>query len=546
MSTKDSYKYTIAQNDFVEQQEAVASGITFYDMISFGNLSFLSWALLLYGEWNYFIYEEWFYLELGEVAGLAAATSQGLQASFDRGLTWSSLRQTDYAAHKLYYAEMSDAYFALSGNDVYYSKNGISWVKMNGLENSSFCKDVAEDDLGNVYLTTDLGVFKLDQSGLGDQLVWEHAAFASAESSDCYGIWYDDINSELFLSNEIGLFKSYDRGLSWESSNDIDEYGVIHQFHEENLEYADYVFVVQDHYLWRKNILDSSFEKIAYVEHELRKVDVYNNRIILTSSDGFLISKSQYDPWVDIDIDFERLELLDINKNRVESTLLKEVVGLLFLGTDGILKWTVDFVTARDSYEDLTSVKPSAYVNGEKKRIGTYYGPSEMFFDKPQKYEDNISIANQYVGFYVDNKGWVDQNYLAPIRMSKNNEVIAELESTSFNFPSTEFNNVTFETFTNSTYNVDLANLYKSNYESELARAISIQSGSTDLLEEGESLQSISADIVRYYYKTYANKFGRVKFYSTITIDSSIYAVVDNEIVLSSVLSEVYPEYDFV
>lgn len=548
MVSKDGYKFRIYQNDFTDSssQEVVTNAITFYDIIAVGDLSFLSWALLSYEEWSEFLYEEWFYLELGDVVSFVAATSQGLMVSFDLGLNWQSLRNTDYPAHKIYSAEVLSYYFALSGNDVYISKNGLSWVKMNGLENASFCKDITEDELGNVYVSTDVGVFKLDQSDLGDQLVWQHAAFASAESSDCYGIWYDGINAELLLSNEVSLFRSTDEGDTWVEANEIDNYGIVHSFHEETLEYATYVYAVQDNYVWRKNSLSATFDQIAYVESELRRIEIYDNRIVLTSSDGFLISKSTYDPYSDTDIEFDNLELVDQGNNRVESTCLAEVGGRLYLGTDSKLIWTNDFDTARGSYELSTAVNPSAYVNGDKKKIGVYYGQNEVFFDKPQRYEDSISVANQYVAFYLDNKGWADQNYQSPVRIFNNNVLLAELNPSDFPFPSTQFNDVVFETFTASTYNVSTAEEAKTNYQSELSKAVSFLSGVSSVFSADETIESVTANIIRYFYKVYANKFGNIKFNSSVTIDGNIYSVVDNELVLSFVLNSVYPDYDFV
>lgn len=546
MKTEDGYKYSILQNDYTVTQELVSQGITFYDIIGIGTITFLSWALFEYDEWEYFSYEDWFYFNFVDVAPLVAGTSQGLYVSFDRGANWKELRSTAFLVQKIYNAGYLGAYFALSGHDVYYSKNGLGWVKMNGLENVSFCKDITEDELGNIYLSTDLGVFKLDQSDLGDQLVWQHAAFTNAESSDCYGIWYDIEVGELILSNEIGLFSSNDRGSTWMVSTVIPEPGPVFSFHEEVLEYASYVFAVQHGIVWRKHSYATNFVPISTINYDIRKIDVYLDRILLTTSDGFLISKSTYDPYVDLDIEFERLESLDVNENRVDATMVRQVRDRLYLGTDGKLAWTNDLERYVTSYSDFTIPYSSVFVNEQRQNIGVYYGRNEVFFDVSKAYETKVFIANQYVGYYAVDGGWVDQNYDAEIRLFGNNSLIAELTEDNFSLPITQLNSVSFENFTNSTYNVDLASQYKTEFESERLRLISVAAGATQQLNSGETVQNVLTNVIKYFYKVYSNKFGNVKFNSTITIDGDSYSVVDNELVLSSVISEMYPEYTFI
>jgi len=546
MKTDDGFKYSILQNEYTTTQELVSQGITFYDIIGIGDITFLSWALFEYEEWEYFSYEDWFFFNFVDVAPLVAGTSQGLYVSFDRGANWEQLRATTFLVQNIFNAAINGAYFALSGSDVYYSKNGLGWVKMNGLENVSFCKDITEDDFGNVYVSTNLGVYKLDQTDLGDQLVWQHAAFSNAESSDCYGIWYDDINGELLLSNEVGLFSSTDRGATWNVSTVISEPGPVYDFHEEVLEYSTYVYATQNGTLWRKNSLSGTFEVIATLEHDLRKVDIYLDRIVLTSSDGFLISDSTYDPYSDTDIQFVRLKSMDVNENRVDATMARQVRDRLYFGTDGKLAWTNDLERFVTSYSDYTVPYSSVFIDENRQQIGVYYGATEVFFDNPKAYGTDVFVANQYVGYYSVDSGWVDQNYDAEIRLFENNALVAELESDSFSLPISQLNSVTFETFTDSTYNVALATLFKTEFESERIRLITVAAGDTSALNEGESIQSVLNSTLKNFYKVYANKFGDIRFKSTITIDGNEYSVINNELVLTSVLSQMYPEYAFV
>jgi len=376
--------------------------------------------------------------------------------------------------------------------------------------------------------------------------VWQHAAFTNAESSDCYGVWYDFANEELLLSNEVGLFSSSDRGATWNVSTAIGEPGPVYSFHEEDLEYVTYVYAVQDGILWRKGSYETAFTAIATLEKDLRKVDVYLDRLVLTSSDGFLISESTYDPYTDTDIQFVKLESLDVNENRVDATMAIQVRDRLYLGTDGKLVWTNDLERYVTSYSDYTVPYSSVFIDEVRQQIGVYYGKGEVFFDKPQPYERDVFVATQYVGYYAIDNGWIDQNYDAEVRLFENNSIVAELSSDLFLLPITQLNSVTFESFTSSTYNVDLATIYKTTYQSELLRLIAIASGNTSALLEGETEQSVLANVIKYFYKVYSNKFGNIKFTSTITIDSNSYTVINNELVLTSVLSEMYPDIAFV
>jgi len=117
--------------------------------------------------------------------------------------------ETDSAPHKIYYAASVERYFALTGTSVYTSGDGITWVQCFGLDDIYAVRDISEDDDNNVYITTDRGVYKLDEiDPLGEYLNFEQTTQIDAFTSNAFAIWNDSSRNRLIVSGESKLFST--------------------------------------------------------------------------------------------------------------------------------------------------------------------------------------------------------------------------------------------------------------------------------------------------------------------------------------------------
>lgn len=510
MNSEDGYKFNIYQNNFETEKESIGDTETFYDIV------------LLTGS-NYLVASN---------KGISLVNSDGYSSTED---SFKRLLNSDVPIHKIFYSQNRTAYFALGVNSVFYSDSGYGWIRCQGLENVSFIRDIVEDSNSNIFISSNLGVFVLKNNELGDILVWEKTKDISVETTDCYALMIDSNNS-LIISNEVGLFETSDLGNTWYYlGSEMPEVDPIYDFIEDN----GYIFALKDNDIWRSSSSAISFEKISNLKSDKnRKIEILNNRIIISSNDGLFISSSSDNIFTSSSVEMQKAAGPSYSSIFVDITLLRKTGNLLFLGSDIRIWKSSGFSDIQLFHEVEQNDKiPSVYENSIRQKVAFYYNNDNVYFDRINT--KRISISNQYSAFRCKNKGWAENNYDSTVEVYSNNSLLESfsgLEPPLDSLESLEFNEFD-ETNSLSEY----AELYSSLYTTTVEH-LSESNADSDLLEDGETLISINNLAFNYFYKTYSYYLKDLIFVSDIEYKNKDYKILNNEFVASTSLEDIYSE----
>jgi len=509
MESNDGYTFKIYQNEHSSIYQNIGNSVTFYDLVE---------------------------IDSGE---LVAATSSGLLISDDAGDTWSVLYNTYAPVHRFYHSSSLNKYLALSNGSVYVSDDGSGWARTNGLENTSIVRD-ATDDGTNLFVSTDIGAYILQPNSFGDFLNWQSLPLYSGKTTDSYAIWYDSTNSRLVVSTEIGLFESNDTGTTWTFTDELEDITPVWEI----IEYNNYVFALTDYGIWRKRQTANNFYRIASFDADIaRRIVLLNNRIIISTNEGALVSDASYNIYTGSDIGFSNSDLYLTNFCEITTipTLLSVIGSELYIGTDQMLFSGETFTILELLYENSTGTIPTFYIGNEEQTLGVYYSSDNdlAYFDRKMLESSTISVANQYSIFKAENGGWIDEQYNPDINIYDRNGLLVTLVNGAI--PIDPFNNITFDTFNDFESNAFVASSYESEYTARLVQLRNIIGG--DDPPAGETTQTIISDLVALYQKTYSQFFGEIKYGSLQTIDSLSYLVVDDYMVLNEIADGVLSDY---
>ncbi|MHA2279315.1 MAG: hypothetical protein ACXAC5_00280 [Promethearchaeota archaeon] len=149
---------------------------------------------------------------------LVAGTSQGLQISRDFGTSWKFTRFVDTPIHKFYRAQNNPFIWAVAANTVLISVDPANWFETSGLTGVQYVRDIAEDIFGNMFVSTEKGVFWFETALINNFSSWRQTQPVTPFTTDCYGMYHNSISSgvdEIWVSTEVGIFKTTDLGQTW-------------------------------------------------------------------------------------------------------------------------------------------------------------------------------------------------------------------------------------------------------------------------------------------------------------------------------------------
>jgi hypothetical protein len=505
----NSYIFNIYQNDFVglEYKIYLPEDITFYDVLYISDSTYI------------------------------AGGSGGIFKTSDNGESWSKIYYDKYGFHKLYYSSILDCYFALSGNLVYFSKNGLNWARTMGLENISIVRDITEDN-SKVYISTDVGIYYISEIDLTD-LIWNYVNINNLVSSNFFAIIFDPNNNRILSSNELGILESFDQGNSWSYLQKMYQNSKIYSFYI----FDNYIFGISNDGVWRCD--SSTFYLISKSNcfAEARKVVIFSEKIIITSNNGFMISNTN-DIFTDTNISFEVISNFDFVVNGIlDPSCLSVANSTLYFGSDGKL-WTSSNAIVSDMIYDQYSESgknyPTLFLEKNQVRLGWFYSKNYIVVDDIM---NNLTIVKDYSVLKSENGGWIGNNYNSNASIFKNNIEIANFSS--FPVPLTTFNSFSFPEFTEFNSNSVTAKAYLVLYEKELLLLNNVIN-SVVPLPPGDSIQNICNRIILYFYQIYSQWNGKTKFIIPLEISSIGYKIVDFQISLSSVFSDLYNSWDYI
>ena len=517
MITNDDYGFEIYQNT-LGTVESIGSAITFYDIMDLSvDQPFV----------------------LNSNAQTVAATSRGL-VRWD-GSDWEIAIETDSAPHKIYYAASVERYFALTGTSVYTSGDGITWVQCFGLDDIYAVRDISEDDDNNVYITTDRGVYKLDEiDPLGEYLNFEQTTQIDAFTSNAFAIWNDSSRNRLIVSGESKLFSTVNGGSTWEIISEIDTDEIIWQIIEES---SGYIFALTNSSVWRKHVDDNAFEAISSLGSSLaRKIQVFDGRLWITSDIGLLISTSGYNIYTDSIVIFEKsIPAINFSHRDVPITSLNVTSSSIIIGTDAKVFSGTNIENVSRVFGETSPLIPSVFVDYEMQSIGfTYYTVTNTVrFDRYLSHDSIITVANQYQTYRARDKGWVDGRYDADLNIYKNGVLLSEVTGEDVNVVASLLS-VEFDEFTEFDSNSVKASDDQETFNEKVDLLVSEQEDGTD------ELQPYVSDCVNAYNVVYSNVDGRVRFASVEEIDGESFVIFEYQKIPLDLYSQMLSEYEIV
>jgi len=423
MTSLDNFIYTFLEDNKDPDKNKMGTATTFYDITSV----------------------------VGTSIELLAATSNGILYSQDNGLKWDKKLSTSTPVFKIFYSSSLQQYFALSSQGVYYKRGDgfSSWVLMKGTEQVKVIRDIIEDPSGNLYISTDLGVYKLKQENALIFFEWEQLIIFGPRSTEAYAMLYDEDEGRILVSNELGVLESLNEGGSWNFTSEFGEQKAVYKFLQENT----YIFALTNNEIWRKKI-GEDFENIADLDAEIsRDMGIFEDILYVNTDNGIVSTRPFEDIFNDTNISITNVfPPLNINNNTVPVTSISVVNNLLFLGMDR-RAFIYDGEELWIQFEELNSIVPTIFLNEEVQKLGFYYNNSDdnfnnVSFDEKLPFDSTVDVANKYNEYRATNNGWAKQKSISKVIVRKNIDQIGEtstivIDKTPFvNFVFPEYNDI--------------------------------------------------------------------------------------------------------
>jgi len=425
---------------------------------------------------------------------LVAVTSRGILTSDDFGVNWKLVKTTVTAPHKLHYSPLLSRYFAITNNEVYVSFGNLeSWSLVDGIGNVKVIRDIISDSDGNVYVSTDLGVYKLSYENSERFFSFEQTPIFGPRSTEAYALLNDTINNRILVSNELGILESTTAGILWTFTDEFDELKKIYSFViEQNV-----IFALTGNALYRKT--NGNFVKISDLEvTQARHLVIYQERLWITTEKGVYASEKLKDIINESEVNFVKtLPEININHNEIPATGLSVIDDVLFVGTEQRL-FTVKGKKVSLQYEDSQGSVPTVFVNKVKQNIGVRYNTDSniISFDEKIGVNLSVSVARKYFFYIAKHGGWAHQNYLARLKLRQNNTLIADSNDISGGIPLdvAQFTDFQFPDFDETNSHSSGASKYQSEAEIKIDRLAEVIDGSQEL-SAGEKLSDIVSSI---------------------------------------------------
>lgn len=428
---------------------------------------------------------------------LLAATSSGIWLSDNYGSDWQTISNLSVAVHKLYKSNAGD-YYAITNYGVYKNDGSSfrSWVIMSGLDYVKAIRDITEDSSANLYISTDLGVFRLNSVSIPYiEDTWEKLPIFGPRSSEAYALLYDSeyfdsaADGRLLVSNELGLLQSTDEGRSWNYVSDLESSVKIRNFVIDE----GYIFALSDTSVYREEIGMNTFEEIASIDaSSSRGMVIRAGEIYISTDDGPKVSNSD-NIYGDEDIEFISVwPSVNIKNNAVVVSSIDKIGDDIFIGTDRRLFLCLINGNVGIQYEQFNTVVPTFYVNSEVKKIGFYYNnrssAHNVSFDEIIDIDTTISVANKYDIYNAKYGGWGHNKYDAQFIVYDNNSEFGRSQDI-IDINMDPFVNVSLPVYDDNNAHKAGADIYKTQLEIDLAQLTSLESPT------GEALVELVSDV---------------------------------------------------
>lgn len=226
---------------------------------------------------------------------LVSGTSQGILLSRDFGTSWNSVRLVETPVHKFYKAANNPFIWAVGANAVLLATDLENWFETSGLTGVQYIRDIAEDEFGNMYVSTDKGVYWFEIALINNFSSWRQTQPVNAFTTDCYGLYHNIVSSgidEIWVSTETGIFKTLDQGQTWQDTNMSTQNLPAFQFANisTNTQLPNIICITRKHVL-RKLGAETDFSVLANfeVQHDVFDIwvfEYFSDKLYISTGKG--------------------------------------------------------------------------------------------------------------------------------------------------------------------------------------------------------------------------------------------------------------------
>ena len=359
---------------------------------------------------------------------VTAGTSQGILISRDFGSSWNPVRLVETPVHKFYRATNNQFIWAVATNTILLSVDPSNWFETGGLTGVQYIRDIAEDEFGNMFVSTDKGVFWFEIALINNFSSWRQTQPVTAFTTDCYGIYHNVVSSgidEIWVSTEIGIFKTVDLGQTWTDTGIKTQGLPAYEF----LNISSDPLIPNIMSITRKHVLrklgsEPGFSVLANFEVQHNIFDIWTMEFF---SDHLYVSTGQGVFWN---------EMNELSTPSIASTSFAKIFPGLNIKGQPAIAFGLDTITIQDSdqlfigqenrlmmsdEQNTLSIKeqfpnkelPSFFADDEEITIGYVYNAfnSVLAFREPQPVNVIYSASNLPRKIYIPiNKGWAQTN----------------------------------------------------------------------------------------------------------------------------------------
>lgn len=355
---------------------------------------------------------------------VTAGTSQGIQVSEDFGSTWNVVKLTSTPVYKFYKTYYNQFIWAVGSTEVLLSTDPYFWFQTTGLTGVQNIHDIIDDKDGNMYVSTDKGVYFLDIKLISKFTAWQQTSPVTPFSLDSYALYKND--NEIWVSTEIGIFKTTDKGQTWNDTG-IDTAGLI-AYKMKYINDLNAIIAITRKHVLRKISTDSNFNIIANFEEQHKIIDIwtfeyYSGKLYISTGNGVFRNSTDLNVASPVEIIFDHT-LPDLNRKTKPMvafgfhTAINDFDGneIMFICQENRLA-IIDSTGKVTIKCELSGEIPTFYKNNEEIKIGYTYGFNKVLsFRKPAKVTDVISCT--YLPrqkYYAEYQGWAQTKPLADV-----------------------------------------------------------------------------------------------------------------------------------
>lgn len=364
---------------------------------------------------------------------IASGTSQGLLVSQDFGITWRTSRLTDTPVFKFYKAKNNRFLWAISSTEVFLSTDPDNWFATQGTEGIDRISDIVDDQDGNVFISSDKGVYWLDISIIRTFSTFRQTQAVNAFSTDMYALYHYKPNNEIWVSTEIGMYKTNDKGETWTDANISTAGLVLYQIINLGTDDEHILFAITRKHILRKHHTDSNFNVISNMEIDhnifnIWKMEFFAGRLYISTEKGIYANDNNVDIYASESVIFNRV-LHDINFNGFIQqafgmrTVLVNNEEKLFIGLENKLVQVSESQKVSTKTHFPNKELPSFYIDNEEQFTGYVYNSFNGVLVFREPLLANKLVSATYLPrqrFFAQNGGWSQSNPEAEIFIYKN------------------------------------------------------------------------------------------------------------------------------